>query len=132
MKIALSLLAALLASPWAHQAIAANGGRCLSPQSVSLSWNGEHVSKWIVTENEIKQVELPNGYSLGIKIGATSEDHTVEISLYDMNTSEATQLTRTYGGTNSQQGYGARGGADRVEELGTPGILLELTKPDCD
>ncbi len=34
----------------------------------------------------------------------------ISITLYDMSESEPIYLTRTYSGTNSIQGYGARGG----------------------
>jgi hypothetical protein len=41
------------------------------------------------------------------------------------------QLAYTWGGVNSLQGYGPKGGATRVTEVGEPGIELKLTKPKC-
>jgi len=40
-------------------------------------------------------------------------------------------MTHTWGGANSRQGYGPKGGADRVDEVGNPGILFMLSKPGC-
>ena len=132
MRIAICTMTVLLTVLCSNASAAAESARCDIPQNVSLSWNGTHISDWEATENEIKPFTLPNGYNLGIKIGAADKNDLVEISLYDMSSSETPLLTHTYGGTNSIQGYGARGGADRVEELGDPGILLQLTRTSCE
>ena len=113
-------------------------------QHVDLRWNHQPVGNWIAASSEIKRIDLPNGFALGVKIEpATAEKYAqlkahskhqaelVHISLYDMAGAEPTLLTHTWGGSNSLQGYGAKGGADRVEPLGTPGILLTLLKPVC-
>ena len=55
----------------------------------------------------------------------------MKISLYDVRSQPPRLLAYTWGGTNSYQGYGALGGADRVDELGLPGITLMLFKPVC-
>jgi hypothetical protein len=113
-------------------------------QRVYLDWNHQQVGEWVVDAGEIKPVQLPNGFSLGLKIEpadaaqylklATKIEHVpelVKISLFDLSGAAPRLLTYTYGGSNSRQGYGAKGGADRVVQLGDPGIVLTLLKPVC-
>ena len=113
-------------------------------QHVFLSWNGQQITDWIVTNGEIQKVSLPNGFELGISLDEPGPDvyeqqaerhdyvwELVEIKLFDASNEEPKLLSLTYGGTNSKQGFGARGGANRVSELGDPGILLTLLKPIC-
>ncbi|MFB9068082.1 hypothetical protein [Pseudofulvimonas gallinarii] len=113
-------------------------------QHVFLSWDGKAVTDWVVASDSIKAVTLPNGFALGVKIEEPEPEkyvelsnklqhvpETVKISLFDLSNGKPRPLTHTYGGTNSLQGYGAQGGADRVDELGTPGVLLTLLKPVC-
>lgn len=113
-------------------------------QHVYLSWDSQTVTDWVVASDSIKAVTLPNGFALGVKIEEPEQEkyaelsdklryvpEMVKISLFDLSANEPRLLTYTYGGANSLQGYGARGGADRVDELGTPGVLLTLLKPVC-
>jgi hypothetical protein len=113
-------------------------------QHVFLTWNGQQISDWIVIPGEIEKITLPNGFELGISLeepgldvyDSQAERHDfvwelVRIDLYEISADEPQLLSRTYGGTNSLQGFGARGGANRVDELGDPGILLTLLKPVC-
>jgi hypothetical protein len=55
----------------------------------------------------------------------------VRIVLFDLASTPARELTAGWSGANSIQGFGAKGGADRVPELGDPGIRLVLLKPVC-
>jgi hypothetical protein len=113
-------------------------------QTVHLSWGGERLKSWAVLSPEIERVELPNGFNLGVKIEPASAEkyaelqaktkhvsELVHISLFDLGGQEPVLLTHTWGGANSLQGYGASGGADRVEKLGDPGVLLTLLNPVC-
>lgn len=113
-------------------------------QKVVLERSGKRVSAWPVVAGETKQVDLPNAFRLGVSVEpATPEKYgemraafryvpeLVKITLFDMSTQPPRRLTTTWGGANSIQGYGASGGADRVVELGDPGITLILQKPVC-
>lgn len=113
-------------------------------QHVFLSWNGETLHDWVAPMGSLQQVNLPNGFELGIelnepprkKYNALAEriqhvPEMVQINLFDMEGDEPELLSETYGGTNSIQGFGASGGANRVEQLGDPGIRLTLLKPVC-
>ena len=113
-------------------------------QLITLSANGNNIDNWQVDTNAIKNIALPNGFALGVKIEpATKAKYTelakawphmpemVKITLYDMTANTPRQLTYTWGGANSIQGYGALGGADRVNVLGSPGIKLILHKASC-
>ena len=113
-------------------------------QIVFLSWDGNAVTDWVVASDSIKAITLPSGFSLGVKIEDPEPEKYVElkgkvqhvpemvkISLFDLSKAEPRLMTHTYGGSNSLQGYGASGGADRVVELGDPGVLLTLLKPVC-
>jgi hypothetical protein len=113
-------------------------------QHVFLSWSGEQISDWRVTPGETEQISLPNGFELGVRLAEPEPEayeqqakrqefvwELVEIKLFDLGSEEPQLLSKTYGGTNSLQGFGARGGANRVDELGDPGILLTLLKPVC-
>ena len=123
---------------------------CLSTgqptQAVWLSSGGKNIERWEVTSAEIHRTRLANGFELGLKIEpATAEkysellkkvnqkaiDELVKISVYDMSGAEPKLLTHTWGGANSKQGYGPRGGADGVPAIGEPGIELWLHKPAC-
>ncbi|NEZ04984.1 hypothetical protein G4Y73_12570 [Wenzhouxiangella sp. XN201] len=113
-------------------------------QHVFLSWNGQTLQNWIAPAGDIHQVALPNGFHLGVELDEPPPDkyielaeqfqhvpEIVEINLFELSEDEPELLSRTYGGTNSIQGFGARGGANRVEQLGDPGIKLTLLKPVC-
>ena len=133
MKLLLLVLAALLAANHSSGAAAADAAAC-DAQVIALSWNGQPVTRWVAEEDAIKRVELPNGFPLGIMIGPDLEDRAgpfVKITLYALDGPEPRKLTSTFGGKNSRQGYGARGGADRVVELGDPGISMTLSRSEC-
>ena len=113
-------------------------------QTVVLSASGKDVVTWTVKSDEIKPVTLPNGFKLGVKIEPADKEHyakqakiskfvdeSVKITLFNVSGKSPKELTYTWGGANSIQGYGAKGGADRVVELGNPGIVLTLLKPVC-
>ena len=130
MKSMLALMAITASAVCCPAAFAEESISCKPQQAVSLSWDGSHLATWDVTDGEMKSFGLPNGFNLGIKL-ATADSDLVEISLHNMSDPDEPQLSRTFGGENSLQGFGARGGANRVEELGDPGILLELSNPGC-
>lgn len=113
-------------------------------QRVALDWNGQSVAAWTVEYGAIKTVTLPNGVAFGVRLDppeqeklqslASHWDHVpemVKISLFDLGAPEPVELTYTYAGTNSIQGYGADGGADNVALLGDRGITMTLLKPVC-
>jgi hypothetical protein len=112
-------------------------------QRVYASSEGVRLKDWVVTSSEIEAIEMPNGFKLGISIEPASpakyaslkSDHVpelVRIALFDMaSEGNPQELTYTWGGANSIQGYGARGGADRVDQLGQAGITLTLLHPVC-
>jgi hypothetical protein len=118
-------------------------------QTVYVHSGAKELGHWTVDSSEIHRVQVPNGFEVGIQIEpataekyqelldrlaqahATATSELVKISLYDMKLQPPKLLTYTWGGTNSFQGYGALGGADRVGELGLPGIRLTLFKPVC-
>jgi hypothetical protein len=119
---------------------------CDRTQQIKLTVGNKLVEQWSGTTDKIRTVALPNNFKLGVKIEETSREkyeelmrrmrgksvpELVKISLYDMTTSEPRKITSTWGGANSQQGYGSKGGADRVDEVGSPGILFTLSKPTC-
>lgn len=114
-------------------------------QRVVLEWNHQHVETWAVKDEGVHSVVLPNGVKLGVQIEARQiykheqskgtfkyAPEMVKISLFDMSGSEPKRLTSTYGGSNSIQGFGAKGGADSVAMLGDPGVKLTLLKPVCE
>jgi hypothetical protein len=118
----------------------------LSQQMVILSVGDQYLAHWSVVAGETRPVVLPNGFRLGIKIGPASREEyaewargldvqylpeMVEITLFDLTTAVPRELTHTWGGANSLQGYGPGGGADRVDAVGSPGIMLFLHKPNC-
>jgi hypothetical protein len=111
-------------------------------QLVYVHSGAEELSHWIVKSSELHRVRLPNGFDLGLQIEAATKEkyqevlsrrpaasELVKITLFDMKSTPPRRLTQTWGGSNSFQSYGAKGGADRVEELGSPGVKLTLFKP---
>lgn len=140
-KIGLFLL---LTFAFAQTSLACDPGTGERVQRVYAEWNNKHLGFWDVDSDEPKTFELSNGLKLGIQIEeATAEKykelkdawpHTpemVSIRLFDMSTTPHKQLTMTWGGANSIQGYSDKGGADRVKELGSPGLTLHLMKAVC-
>ncbi len=141
--VALSCIAALLiCGPTAARCFR-DGERS---QSVALSSGGKSIDRWDVDPNEIHRTTLANGFTVGLRIepataekyrellarsGAVAVDELVRISVYDMSETQPKLLTLTWGGANSRQGYGPRGGADRAVALGEPGIELWLHKAVC-
>lgn len=111
-------------------------------QTVSISAEGKQVERWTPVAGEIHRTRLPNGFELGLKIEpATAEKYRdllarskvvpelVKISLFDMTGTPAL-LSTTWGGANSKQGFGPRGGANGVPAMGQQ-IELWLHKPTC-
>jgi hypothetical protein len=141
--VALCYVSALFVSGTIEASCTNNGKRT---QMVWLSSSGKPIDNWEVDPNQIRKTKLTNGFELGLKIEpATSEkyrelteklgfratDELVKISVYDMSKAQPKLLTYTWGGANSQQGYGPRGGAARVDAVGEPGIELWLHKAVC-
>jgi len=115
-------------------------------QSVVVSIGEVELAHYEVAPSEIHRLALPNGFPLGLKIEPASPEKTreiakksegrapvewVKITLYDLRNNQPKELTHTWGAANSYQGYGPGGGADRVMEIGEPGIELKLRKPIC-
>lgn len=115
-------------------------------QTVVLSVGDRYLAHWTVVAGETRPVVLPNGFHLGVKIEPASPEtyadmarrmdaryvpEMVEITLFDLTTSIPRELTHTWGGANSLQGYGPHGGADRVDAVGSPGVTLFLNKANC-
>ncbi|MEO8385871.1 MAG: hypothetical protein ABI583_11560, partial [Betaproteobacteria bacterium] len=125
-------------------------------QSVTLSSGGMGIDDWEVYSAEIHRTKLANGFELGLQIEPATKakygdllktakkfgelvkvnktpayDELVKISVYDMSGETPKLLTSTWGGANSMQGYGPKGGADRVDAVGEPGINLWLHKAVC-
>lgn len=139
----LSFLAFLLACGPAAAHCSKDGERI---QSVTLSTAGKSIDRWDVDSNEIHRTTLANGFTVGLKIGpATAEtyrdemeklgasavDELVSILVYDVNEASPKLLSSTWGGANSRQGFGPKGGANRVVAIGEPGIELWLHKAVC-
>ena len=112
-------------------------------QSVWLSSGGEQLERWEPVPGEIHPVKLPGGFVAGIQIDPTTPekyrelftkvrafDELVKISIFDMSETPPKPLSTTWGGANSKQGFGPRGGANRVSALGDQ-IELWLHKPVC-
>ena len=113
-------------------------------QHVFADWNGSRLGYWNVEAPEPQVFELSTGLKLGILIQeATAEKYAdlesvwpliperVSIRLYDMSSTPPTELSMTWGGANSVQGFSSRGGANRVDALGLPGLRLHLLKSVC-
>ncbi len=113
-------------------------------QRVFADLNGHVLAKWSQTSSEPKVFELESGLTLGIMIKDAEPEayaghnevfpftpELVSIELFDMGTVPPTSLSKTWGGANSIQGFGSLGGANRVDELGNPGLSLHLVKPVC-
>ena len=142
MKRTVSILAALLTINVAHANCIRDGART---QSVALSVAGREIDRWDIGSNGIHRVRLPQGFELGLQIEpATPEkyrellaktqwrgiDEMVKIVLFDMGTVPPQELSTTWGGANSKQGFGPRGGANGVPRL-IDQIELWLHNPVC-
>ena len=133
-KWSLALAATACASLAAGAACHTDG---IGTQSVYLSVEGKKLDR--------HQLRLPGGFELGILIEpATTEkyregfarhnlrgsDELVKITLLDMAAVPPTSLSTTWGGANSRQGFGPRGGANGVPQLRDQ-IELYFHKPVC-
>ena len=116
-----------------------------SKQNIFITVEGKEPILWEDVKTDIRQLVLPNGFKLGIKIEpATVEkyrelmkrtsskgfDELVKINLYDMDASSPKLLSTTWGGANSEQGFGPRGGANRVNAMGQQ-VTMFFHKPAC-
>ncbi len=116
-----------------------------SKQNIFITVEGKEPILWEDVKTDIRQLVLPNGFKLGVKIEpATAEkyrelmkqtsskgfDELVKINLYDMDASSPKLLSTTWGGANSEQGFGPRGGANRVNAMGQQVTML-FHKPAC-
>ncbi|WP_394780086.1 hypothetical protein [Undibacterium sp.] len=114
-------------------------------QSVWLSSGWVDIENWINNPAEIHRTKLVNGFELGLQIEPapaekyrelfkqmkeTEFDELVKITVYDMGGQEPKMIGRTWGGANSKQGYGPRGAAQKIPEIGL-GISLWLHKAAC-
>ena len=124
----------------------AHASACDASQQIRLSVGDRQMDRWTGVSNSVRHIVLPNAFKLGVKIeqvsrekyeallkrhGESSASELVRISLYDETEAAPRLITYTFGGTNSVQGYGPRGGADRVDEVGSPGIEFRLSKANC-
>lgn len=116
-----------------------------SKQNIFITVEGKEPILWEDVKSDIRQLVLPNGFKLGVKIEpATAEkyrelmkqtsskgfDELVKINLYDMDASSPKLLSTTWGGANSEQGFGPRGGANRVNAMGQQ-VTMFFHKPAC-
>lgn len=116
-----------------------------SKQNIFITVEGKEPILWEDVKTDIRQLVLPNGFKLGIKIEpATAEkyrelmkqtsskgfDELVKIDLYDMGEKSPKLLSTTWGGANSEQGFGPRGGANRVNAMGQQ-VTMFFHKPAC-
>jgi len=137
-------LVALLLSTVPVAALACDTDNGARQQLVSLLSDGTELVRWNASSDQIEVVALPNGFRLGVRIeDADAKKYEqlhrlwkfvpemVHITLYDMSGAKPRELTHTWGGANSLQGYGPNGGADRIIEAGDAGILLFLQRPVC-
>ncbi|NMP31053.1 hypothetical protein HII17_05695 [Thalassotalea sp. M1531] len=112
-------------------------------QTVYATEGNTQIGSWMPGE-EIYKLTLKNEFNLGIKIEAVPSEYyaakfkeheyvpeLVKITLYDLDSTNPKELTHTYGGANSVQGFSAIGGADKVVELGEAGLTLNLIKHVC-
>jgi hypothetical protein len=141
MKSIAILAAIALSAPFAASASCMTDGT--RTQSVSLSSEGKQLERWQPSPGEIHKTKLPGGFVVGIQIDPTSPekyrellarnrafDELVKISIYDANADAPKLLSTTWGGANSKQGFGPRGGANGIPALGDQ-IELWLHYPLC-
>jgi hypothetical protein len=112
--------------------------------TVWLSIEGRNFDRWEPVAGQIHRLRLPHGSELGIEIDPTTEekyralltgspwrgvDELVKITLFEMSGPAPVTMTSTWGGVNSKQGYGPRGGTDNAPL--SDEIELWLHKPLC-
>ena len=137
----LLLLAMLAAST---PVLSCNSKTGLPTQSADFMVQGKIIKTLEFNDSSIQTITMPDGFLLGVVIEPATDEHhaelaevwthvseMVKITLYDMTSKTPRQLTSTWGAASSTQGYGAKGGADRVVELGNPGLLIFLQKSVC-
>jgi hypothetical protein len=113
-------------------------------QLVYAHSGGTELDHWEVRSADIHRVTAANGFVVGVQIEPATPDkyrqllkrsgvtaEFVKISLFDVQQVPPKLLSTTWGGANSFQGFGARGGANGVSELGDPGIRFTLFRPVC-
>jgi hypothetical protein len=115
-----------------------------STLEIWLSVEGKNLDRWEPAIGQIHRLHLPHGTDVGIRIDSTTEekyreflarvpwrgiDELVQITVFEMKGDTPIRLTSTWGGTNSKQGYGPRGGADNAPL--SDQIELWLHKPQC-
>ncbi|WP_376694855.1 hypothetical protein [Wenzhouxiangella sp. EGI_FJ10305] len=113
-------------------------------QHAFMYWQGDLAHAWTASPGAVERISLPTGFELGVELDSPSRQQYIELSeriehvpemveirLLDLSNDEPKQLSRTYGASNSVQGFGIRGGANKVDELGEPGIRLTLIRPVC-
>lgn len=114
-------------------------------QTVTISVEGRTLERWEPNAGEIHRVTLPAGFELGIQIDPADDekyrellarhnlrgiDELVKIVLFDMVPSPPVELSTTWGGVNSKQGFGPRGGANGVPQMRDQAELY-FHKPVC-
>lgn len=114
-------------------------------QKVLLTYGGTFIESWDVTGTEPYEIKLPTEFRLGVAISPAPREiylragewageimqELVTIQLYDMGSSPPSLLHHNYGGSNSVQGFGLKGGADTAQELGPEDVELFLQRPVC-
>lgn len=113
-------------------------------QHAFVYWEGDLVHAWSASPGAVESITLPTGFELGVELTnpprqfyadyserAEHVPEMVQIRLLDLSDDEPEELSRTYAGSNAVQGFGIRGGANKVSELGDPGIRLTLIRPVC-
>lgn len=139
----LAALALLASATAAHAGCWQDG---VGTQRVTLMSEGKRLDSWEPKGDEIRTVRLPAGFQLGIQTPpATPEkyrelfdrhasikgmDELVKIDLYDMSVVPPVLLSTTWGGANSIQGFGPRGGANGVPAM-VDQVELHFHKPVC-
>lgn len=112
-------------------------------ESIELSVDGKPIDRWDTVHGKIHRIRLPSGFELGIQIDPTTRekyeeilkkvagiDELLKITLFDMKGVSPFQLTENWGGANSKQGFGPRGGANKISAMPDQ-IELWLHKPVC-
>lgn len=115
-------------------------------QYVALYVEGKKIEAWQPVAGQVHRVKLPQGFELGLLIDPATEEkyrelfnrhptmrgieELVKIVLLDMSASPPAELSLTWGGVNSRQGFGPRGGANGVPQL-VDQISLDFHKPLC-
>jgi hypothetical protein len=142
MKRTAFILATLLTMSSAYANCIPDGVRT---QSVALFVEGRQIDRWDITSSEVHRVRLPQGFELGLQIEPatadkyrdllaktkwSSVDELVKITLLDMSTEPPREVSTTWGGANSKQGFGPRGGANGVPKL-IDQIELWFHNPVC-